>query len=432
MSESKTSLMNSNTPYEQALALLNEALSFGIDPSLEPITCILHELGDPHRCYPSIQVAGTNGKSSTVRFIAALLGELGLKVGLYTSPELVFYEERIEIGNKVVSRADFASAVLIAHETAKRLIEEGSIAQVTEFELLTAAAFCLFAREQVDYAVLECGLGGRWDATSVVDPSVAVITGIGLDHTAILGDTFAQIAAEKAAIIKPGSKVVLGPGIPEEALKVIHSRCSLVGTDSLVELGISSSVVGEHEPSLDPILLPPPFPSYQQVNICTAIAATEAALAHTLDSGTIRHALEHLIIPGRFETLRAEPLLLIDAAHNPKSARTLDAALQASGLVTADTLLLLGILSDKDAGGIIDALAPRFDRIAVTQSASPRAIPADELAALVAQRSGRMPRVFSSVAKALEDLSTERIPSIVTGSITIVGEAKAWAMATSA
>jgi dihydrofolate synthase/folylpolyglutamate synthase len=396
--------------YEQSLAVLHEALQFGIEPSLVGITALTRSLGNPQNRYASIQIAGTNGKSSTARFTAAFLHSQGKKVGLYTSPELVDYPERMEIDGEVVSQERFAEAILKAHSA--------TLPSVTEFELLTAAALWLFAEERVDYAVLEVGLGGRWDATSIVQPQVAVITGVDFDHTDILGDTLEEIAAEKAAIIKPGTVPILGPGT-EVAREVFLARCAETQTEPRV---------------LPPVPPAPRFPRYQQRNIACALAATEAALGTELDLVAIQRVLDTLSIPGRFETLREQPLLLIDASHNPESARYLAQALierftvdpATQRLRTVDTLLL-GILSNKDAAGIIAALAPLFEHVAVTRSASPRAIPPDELAESVANGDGRQPEVFPSVSSALDALTARNAAVVATGSITLAGEVKALA-----
>ncbi len=202
--------------YDDALAALQRALSFGMNPSLDGITALCEALGRPQDRFAVVQVTGTNGKTSTTRLTAALLRGEGMRVGLFTSPHLERYNERIEIDGAPVSDADFALALEATlaggRRAAARPSVPGTPAGFTEFELLTAAALWLFRERGVEIAVLEVGLGGRWDATSVVNPSVAVITGVGLDHTAILGDTLEAIAAEKAAIIRPASAPVLGPG----------------------------------------------------------------------------------------------------------------------------------------------------------------------------------------------------------------------------
>jgi len=461
--------VSADETYQDALALLQSLTVFGIEPSLEGVTELMHWLGDPQQKYSCIQIAGTNGKTSTARFTAAFLHSQGMKVGLYTSPELVEYRERMEINGEVVSEQCFAAAILTAWEATSRAVDAGVIWGVTEFELVTAAALWLFAREQVDFAVLEVGLGGRWDATSVVSPKVAVITGIGLDHMAILGDTIEKIAAEKAAIIKAGCIPILGPGTADTR-EVFRARCD--------EVGVAPIIVEDtnHCEGLRIDLLR--FPSYQKPNIACALTATSSVIqgpslplrvnsmknlssdsldmgaipnssviqspslplradstkdlpTNSLDMNAIQKALDTLIIPGRFELLREQPPLLIDASHNPQSAQVLADALresygtdEATGYLRGFDTLLLGVLADKDAKGIIDALAPLFKKLAVTQSSSQRAIPVEELASRVRQITGRNPEVFLSVGLALEALSNRDAAVVATGSITVAGEAK--------
>lgn len=427
-------MQNVSEPYEKALAILREALQFGIEPSLAGIEALTRQLGNPQDRFRSIQIAGTNGKTSTARFTATFLQAHGKKVGLYTSPELIDYPERIEINGQVASPSQFAEALLAAHSCSPL------DSPPTEFELLTAAALWLFAQEQVDYAVLEVGLGGRWDATSIVTPQVAVITGINLDHTDILGDTLKEIAAEKAAIIKPGTIPILGPGTLATQ-EVFLARCAETNTHPIIL---------KADTQLPAPLTAPRFPRYQQRNITTALAACEAALAteeetrgsrvacdplpcyRELDYRALQKTLDTLSIPGRFELLRKQPLLLIDASHNPESAQVLAQALNERYVFDPDTqstapldTLLLGILSNKDAAGIIRALAPLFRTVVVTQSSSPRAIPAAELAELVAKIDGRQPEVFPDVSTALKALVTRGANVVATGSITLAGEVKA-------
>ncbi|MDR2109478.1 MAG: bifunctional folylpolyglutamate synthase/dihydrofolate synthase [Coriobacteriales bacterium] len=437
------------TSYTQALAVLKDALRFGIDPTLENVQALCSALGEPQSRFAAIQIAGTNGKSSTARFTAAILRAHGQRVGLYTSPELVFSEERIECDGRVVRRTDFARAILQANAAAEQLILQRVIAGITEFELLTAAALWLFANKGLRFAVLEVGLGGRWDATSVVSPKVAVITGVDFDHTDILGSTITEIAAEKAAIIKPGSRVVLGPGIAA-AREVFFARAAAVGAEPV-------------EIAQCPPYLRGPYadlrfsgPAYQAANIACAIAACEAALGFAPRPELVQQALDKLVIPGRFELLRARPPLLIDAAHNPQSARFLaqalleydaacelgsnagrvghkpgaasesDAGREPGGAVVLQNFdtLLLGILADKDVAGIIAPLAPLFCHIAVTRSRSPRAVLTAQLAAMVERACGRVPEQFSDVAAALSALSERGASVVATGSITIAGEVK--------
>lgn len=404
--------MTQHMTYDDAVATLEGALKFGMNPSLEPIRAMCAAMGNPQKRYRCVQVAGTNGKSSTTRMIAALLHAQGLRVGLYVSPHLVKYPERIEIDGHVVSDEAFARGIEAALDAAARAHVEA-----TEFELLTAAALWLFAQEGADWAVLECGLGGRWDATSVVNPQVAVITGVALEHTAILGDTIEKIAAEKAAIIKPGCKAVFAHDL---AARDVFERQAQQVCVPYENANLEAITPFEGELAS--------LPAYQRSNLATALAAVTAALGHAPSPESVRMALSGLIIPGRFEILRHDPLVIVDAAHNPQSAHVLAGELQrlfecARGFDSPPRpVLLLGVLDDKDARGIIRELCPLFSRIVVTASSSPRSIPAVELAALVEEECGMRPEIATSISEARELLRHE--PVIATGSITVAGEVK--------
>jgi dihydrofolate synthase/folylpolyglutamate synthase len=309
--------------------------------------------------------------------------------------------ERIEIDGSVVTDEVFAQAVLRVHECAReaRLV-------LTEFELITAAALSIFAQSEVEYAVLEVGLGGRWDATSVVHPVLAVLTGVDLDHTAILGNTIAEIAAEKAAIIKQDTIVVAAP-TDAQALEVFKKRSEEQGSRFVM---VPTAI--NQEPG-----------SYQAQNKLTALTAARELGLPSLQPGFLEkeayEVMGRTVIPGRLEVLHRDPLLIIDAAHNPASAQTL---VQSFNIPHA--LLLLAVLSDKDARGIVTILAPHFDEIVVTQTASPRAIAAEELAKLVEEITGRAPRVFQTPQAALKVLLKQEHPLVATGSITLAGEVK--------
>lgn len=393
--------------YEQSISALEGALKFGIDPSLEPIRKMCAAMGNPQDAYECVQVAGTNGKSSVTRMTAAILRGQGRRVGLYTSPELVRYPERMEIDGHVVSDQQFADAVEAALAAARECGLEA-----TEFELLTAGALWLFAREGVDAAVLECGLGGRWDATSVCKPEVAVITGIALDHTHILGNTLEAIAGEKAPIIKSGCTAVLAPSLA--AREVFDARVAEVGARAV-----------EVDPMMGELLAPAVahMPSYQRQNAAVAFAAAKA-LVGPVSLEEAEDALRGLQIPGRFETLRRDPLLLIDAAHNPQSAQVLAREVERRFPDrAARPTLLVGVLADKDVEGVVHELAPLFEHVVCTQSASPRAIAASELADIVRAVGCNDVRVIPTIPNALHELAAT--PTIATGSITVAGEVKA-------
>jgi dihydrofolate synthase/folylpolyglutamate synthase len=296
--------------------------------------------------------------------------------------------------------------------------------------------------------VLEVGLGGRWDATSVVDAAVAVVTGVALDHTAILGDTREQIAAEKAGIVKPDSIAVLGPGTVGVEDVIVQRASEVAATVWALRLAADPSPVSEDltvryelaEESQAPggltvvdvhgvyasySRLAVCGPSVQAANVATGVAAVEALLGRALDPSRSRRALAAVRVPGRFELMRAEPPIVIDAAHNPESAERLASAIRETFGERAITLLL-GVLADKDAAGIVRALAPVAARIAVTRSASPRALEPAELAEIVERETGVRPEAFGSVREALEALAPD-VPGglVISGSITVAGEARA-------
>jgi len=383
---------------DRAPQIIDAALSFGINPSLEPMKAVCAQLGKPQQNYTCIQVGGTNGKSSTSRYLAALLRAAGFTTALYTSPELVSITERIDVNGSPVEEDVFAAAILKVSETALQ-----NCIELTEFELITAAALCIFADQKVEYAVLEVGLGGRWDATSVASPALVVLTGVDLDHTALLGDTVEEIAAEKAAIIKQGTTVVAAP-THLEAFEVFKGEAR-ERQARFIEVPRASK---------------PEENSYQAQNKLTAFtAACELLGKRGPSEDKAYQIMDATVIPGRLETVHTNPLVIIDAAHNPASARMLQ-----ENFSIPNALLLLAILADKDAEGIIKALAPHFDEITVTQTASPRALPIVELQKQVEMLTGKAPRAYATPQVALDELLKQPRPVLATGSITLAGAVK--------
>lgn len=450
--------------YDEALEQLHSALRFGICPMLETVEDMLAELGDPDLRYDCVQIAGTNGKTSTSRFTAAILAGEGLSVALYTSPELVSYTERMEIGGHPVSEAAFAHGIAAAAEAGRRVNASRAAAgerpyDVTEFDTLTVAAAVVFAEAGVDVAVLECGMGGRWDATSAMKSirSVAV-TGIGLDHMRILGDTLEAIAGEKAAIIKPGRACVLGVGCatPTSVEDVFLEQCRAAGvTPTLVRALDRVDVAGEMHPGIArehaglpqasfgvtkrPHRLGAPLelsvntprslyaelaclkPDYQAANVACAVALAEAHLGRALAQDALFESLVTCPTPGRFQLLRPEPPVLIDACHNPQSV---EAFLAAVAAVEPDVArrphLLCAVLADKDVAGIVRLLAPAFPSVCVTQTASPRALAVHELAGLFREAGATVTAEYPDVASATSALCGESY--VACGSITLAGE----------
>lgn len=453
--------------YDEALEQLHSALRFGICPMLETVEDMLSELGDPDLCFESLQVAGTNGKTSTSRYAAAILMGEGKKCALYTSPELVSYTERMEVGGSPVSAEDFAYGISAAHVAGERVNARRREAgerpyDITEFDTLTVAAMVVFARAGVDVAVLECGMGGRWDATSAAKSirSVAV-TGIGLDHIKVLGDTLEAIAGEKAAIIKPGRTCVLGAGTatPASVEDVFLDQCRESGVEPvLLRPSDPSDAAGEMQPGEPrehrdfplatykvkkrPRRLGFPLeldvttpragylelaalkPGYQAANIACAVVLCENYLGRALDAAALYESVVSCPTPGRFQLLRPEPPVLIDACHNPQSVGAfLSAMAEIEPDPAARPALLCAVLADKDVDGIARLLAPAFPRVYVTQTTSPRALPAAELAEVFHSEGAEVAGVYGSVPDAVSSLCGESY--VACGSITLAGEVAA-------
>ena len=408
--------------YAGALAHVRGALRFGICPLLETVEDMLTELGDPDLAFECVQIAGTNGKTSTARYTAAILAGEGLDVALYTSPELVSYTERMEVAGRPVSQEAFAhgvSAAKVAGErvNARRVAAGERPYDITEFDTLTVAAMVVFAEAGVDVAVLECGMGGRWDATSAAKSirSVAV-TGIGLDHMHVLGNTLEEIAGEKAAIIKSGRTCVLGAGTaePKSVGEVFLARCAEVGvtpvrpsfevTKRPHRLGapLELDVVTPRATYAELAALKP---AYQAQNIACAVALCEEYLGRTLDPDALFTSVVQCPTPGRFQLLRPEPPVLIDACHNPQSVEAFLSALE-------------DVAPERDERPVLLAVA--FPRVAVTQTSSPRALPAAELADRFADAGAEVVGTYPTVESAASALCGESY--VACGSITLAGE----------
>ncbi|MBR2684209.1 MAG: bifunctional folylpolyglutamate synthase/dihydrofolate synthase [Atopobiaceae bacterium] len=450
--------------YARALEELHATLKFGIQPMLETVVDMLAECGDPDLCYDCVQVAGTNGKTSTSRYTAAILAGEGLRTALYTSPELVSYTERMEVGGRPVSEEAFAHGLTVAIEAGRRVNERRGAAgerpyDVTEFDLLTVAALVVYAEAGIDVVVLEVGMGGRWDATSAAKSirSVAV-TGVGLDHMRILGDTLEAISGEKAAVIQAGRTCVLGVGTatPESVEDVFLGQCAREGVEPVLlrpeRLGDAEGEMHPGTPrahegmphasyvitkrpqgigsalELDVVTprqayrgLAAPKPSYQAANIACAVVLSEQFLGRELDQGALRESVAGCPTPGRFDVVRQDPVALIDACHNPQSVETFLTAVRAiAPEVSRRPALLAAVLADKDVPGIVALLALEFPRVYVTQTSSPRALAAAELAEEFTRAGAEVAGVYGTVDEAVEALAY--VPYVACGSITLAGE----------
>lgn len=422
-----------------------------IDPSLDRIELLMDLLGHPEQTYKVIHVAGTNGKTSTVRMIESLLRAFGARVGRTTSPHLQSITERVGIDGEPIHPADF---VRIYEEIKPfvEMVDAQSDHPMSYFEVTVAIAFAAFADAPVDIAVVEVGMGGRWDATNVVHADVDVITPVGLDHTDYLGDTLEDIAGEKAGIITNPESVTVVANQEPEAMRVILEQTVEMGTVVArldQEFGVESAnvAVGGQTVTLrglsgtfEEVFLPLSGP-HQARNAAVALAAVEAFFGagsgRQLDAEIVRAGFANAISPGRLERVRSTPTTFIDATHNPHGAQALAAAL-ANDFDFTRLIGVLGILGDKDALGVLQALEPVLSEVVITQNSSPRAKDAYELAEIARDVFGEervhveehLPSAYTlAVELAEEALEAVGVQSgsgvIITGSVLTAGEARA-------
>jgi dihydrofolate synthase/folylpolyglutamate synthase len=393
-------------------------------------------LGNPHLTFPTVHVAGTKGKGSTASFIASALQQAGYKVGLYTSPHLVEFTERIQINHEKISK----SSLIELTDSLRPLIEK--VPEITTFELTTALAFVYFAYAKVDIAVIEVGLGGRLDATNVIWPEVSVITSISYDHTAVLGNTLTEIAAEKGGIIKLGVPVVVAPQKAEaraELVRIIaerHSPLTLVEdtfefhevkhnlkTQSAVFSSRSSRSRSRYLLTNSPLTLNLPLLGWHQVqNAATAIAALEVLRAKGwhITREIVRQGFAKVDWPTRFEIIRQVPPIVIDSAHNGDSMERLRATLD-EYFPHLPFILVFGASADKEMQAMLEAILPRVESVITTQSIHPRAKDPEDLKSII--EPFKVPVIAvapaeAAMAKALE-LAGDSRGIVVSGSMFI-------------
>ncbi|MFE1251162.1 bifunctional folylpolyglutamate synthase/dihydrofolate synthase [Streptomyces sp. NPDC058766] len=418
-----------------------------LEPSVSRIAALMDLLGEPQRSYPSIHITGTNGKTSTARMIEALLGAFDLRTGRYTSPHVQSITERISLDGAPISAERFIET----YQDIKPYVEMVDASQeyrLSFFEVLTGMAYAAFADAPADVAVVEVGMGGSWDATNVIDGDVAVVTPIDLDHTDRLGTTHAEIATEKAGIVKQGATVILAQQ-PVEAAQVLLKKA--VEVDATVareglEFGVVDRQVAVGGQLLTlrglggeyPEMYLPLHGAHQAHNAAVALAAVEAFFgvgaqrAEQLAPDTVRKAFAAVASPGRLEVVRRSPTVVLDAAHNPASAR---AAAEAIGEAFQFSRLIgvVGASGDKNVRELLEAFEPVFAEVVVTQNSSHRAMDADELAGIAVEVFGedrvqvepRLPDALeAAITLAEEEGEFAGGGVLVTGSVITVGEAR--------
>lgn len=421
-------------------ALLTRIPENKLRPRLEPTRRAVELIGDPQKSYRVIHITGTNGKTSTTRFVERILRELGLRTGRFTSPHLVHLNERMSIDGAPVSNevlVEVWNDIAPILEIVDAELEAAGDTKLTFFEALAVLGFAVFADAPVDVLVLEVGMGGEWDSTNVADGDVAVFTPISLDHVERLGGTIAEIAKTKSGIIKPNA-FVLSSEQPSEALEVLRAKAADVAdffetygdrlqvsnlrSDSAGQTFDLKSLAREYKDLFIPV-----HGSYQTENIALAVAAVEAFAGggtNPITDDIIRAALADVASPGRLQVISRDPLTILDAAHNPGGAESLALALKES-FGSPKAIGIFAMLGDKDADGFFAALEGCFDEVIVTKSTSPRALGESELATHASAHFGRV----STAANLSEALATARTKNpqaiVVSGSISLVGDALA-------
>lgn len=407
----------------QAVEYIHSLERFGIKPGLERIGLLCSALGNPQNNCRFIHVAGTNGKGSTSTLIANVLSRCGFVTGLYTSPYVTDFRERIQLGGRMIDPAGLARVV----ERVKNAVEENSI-EITEFEAVTAAAFLWFSEMKCDYVVLETGLGGRFDATNVIPPAaVSVITSISYDHMNILGSTIEAIAGEKCGIIKPGTKVVTYPLQNKTALGVIKDTCSRLSVPLIIpDSGKISVLRSDFRGTLASygsleyrLRLPGEHIVYNSV---TAIEAIRA-LGENIPDEKIIDGFYDTVMPARTELVREKPAVIIDGGHNEDCAAALRAYVQ-KYLAGKRIVAVSSLMADKDYEAYVSAIAPLADVFIATKASVPRALPARDLCACAEKYCGRclcIPSPSEAAQRALEEADESDV-ILVCGSFYLAGD----------
>ena len=421
--------------YDAALAHLAEHTNYDLtgrisSPTTERIERLMAVMGDPQRAAPAIHITGTNGKGSTAQIVTRLLAAQGLTVGTYTSPHLERVNERISRDGEPISDDDLAEQISAVAD-----LEVLAGVQPSYFEIVTAAAFRWFADVAVDVVVVEVGLLGRWDATNVVDGQVAVVTNVGYDHLEYAGPTLADVAEEKAGIIKPGSTLVLGETDPELAAVFLRAGAERTYERNVAfecvenQLALGGRSLALRTPtSIYSDLYLPLHGRHQGDNAAIALTAVEAFFDAPLSQDVIEEAFAAVRVPGRFEVLGHQPLVIVDGAHNPAGADTCASVLFDDFDPVGRKILVAGFLAGRDPRAMLEALrADEMDAVIACTPDSPRAVPAAETAAAARAIGCDAVSYTQHVADACDSALAQAENDdlvLVTGSLYVVGEAR--------
>jgi dihydrofolate synthase/folylpolyglutamate synthase len=421
----------SYTDYEVVPRLAHNAANY----DLRRVEELLSRLGNPHLFASSIHIAGTNGKGSVAAMLASVLTTAGYTTGLYTSPHLHTWRERIRVNNGLISEAELASLVTGTKPDIEAVNREATYGRLTTFEILTVLAFAHFVGQKADFQVLEVGMGGRFDATNVINPEIVTITSISQDHTEVLGSSLAGIAAEKAGIIKTDSVVVTSPQVAEVD-RVIEKTCFgcrahlvRVGSDVTWQ-GLGSDLdrqrlrvvgrLGTYELSI------PLLGQHQLANAATAIAALEVLMGKGfgISPENVTAGLAQVSWPGRLQVVSRRPLIVVDGAHNPEAARRLRESLE-QYFDFDRAILVTGASADKDIAGIVSQLAPLFNQVIATRSHHPRTMDPGLIVAEFARHSvtAQVSEEVTAAVSLAQALAGEKDLICVAGSLFVVAEA---------
>ncbi len=438
--------MFSERMHEVEIELLSRWPETRIDPTLDRIAALSDILGSPQLSYPTIHIAGTNGKTTTTRLIDSLLFELGLRTGRFTSPHLQSILERVSINGSPITEGTFIKAYEDIYPYLG-MIDAKMSHPLSFFEAITALSFVAFAEHPVDVGIFECGMGGEWDSTNVIESKVSVVTPIGFDHMEYLGDTLEKIAATKSGIIKPNTIAVLGRQ-EREAAQVLIDKCLDTNTMPIRE-GVEFEVlnrsvaVGGQLISIRGVygiyedIFLPLHGRHQASNAATALAAVEVFVGeHALDGELVRSAFAGATSPGRCEVVHRNPTVIIDAAHNPHGAKSLKETI--SSEFNFDLVIgLVAAMSDKDISGLLEELEPVLSKVIVTRNSSKRSASVDEIER-VAKKIFGSDRVIAieslpdaigqglSLARDTSAVQDKSCALLITGSVVTAGEARTY------
>lgn len=410
---------------------LDSLSNLGISPSLEGIRRLVKEIGDPQNSFDAVQITGTNGKTSTARFLSNILRHHSLRCGLYLSPHLQDYNERWSVDGNEISdgRLEELGAELIGYVKKANAAMGGR--KLTQFEVLTGFAFYYFMKEKIDVAVVEVGMGGRWDATSVVKPDVAIFTSVTIDHADFLGDTVEKIAAEKSHVIKENTAAITGY-VEDSVREILTERAARQG-GSIYFLGRDFDVEDDGKGGVDirgtnanyEGLYLPLAGEYQRRNLAVAVVAAERYLDRSLDREGLELAIADMSAPGRLELVSKNPRVLLDGAHNAAGAAELRASLEEE-FAYHRLIVIISILKDKEVEAFLDTILTLADTVIVTTNDNSRALSETELFQLAKDRAINV-RSAISIKAALDtaaEMAGEDDLICVTGSLYGVGEAR--------